>query len=115
MTKLPNTVIAQRSYTSVDDEFLKQALSSNGPIMVAITSGFSAFSSYSSGIFDGCKNYNGYVDHAVLLVGFTSEGHWIIKNSWGSDWGENGYMTIDKNHNCQITSYPEYIEVEFTE
>lgn len=40
-------------------------------------------------------------DHAVLLVGYTPE-YWIVKNQWGLDWGENGYVRISRNrqHNC---------------
>lgn len=43
------------------------------------------------------------VNHAVLLVGFTST-YWIIKNSWGAGWGDKGYIYInrDPNKNCGI-------------
>lgn len=41
-------------------------------------------------------------NHAVLVVGYDAEGNWIIKNSWGEDFGENGYITISKNFNCNL-------------
>ena len=44
-----------------------------------------------------CSPYNRVKDHHVLLVGYT-ETEWIVKNSWGSDWGVNGYGYISKNN-----------------
>jgi hypothetical protein len=43
------------------------------------------------------------VDHAVLLVGYTSE-YWIVKNQWGRGWGLNGFIHITRNRtaNCNI-------------
>ena len=42
------------------------------------------------------------VAHAGLLVGYTPQLHWIFKNSWGTHWGENGYIRIDVFKNCGI-------------
>jgi len=42
---------------------------------------------YSSGVFNNCKSLKSAANHAGLLVGYTSEGHWIVKNSWGTNWG----------------------------
>lgn len=45
------------------------------------------------------------INHAVLLVGYTDT-YWIIKNSWGTSWGDNGYIYITRdrtnNKNCRI-------------
>jgi C1A family cysteine protease len=46
---------------------------------------------YAHGIFDDC---NDFIDHAVLLVGYKSGTGWKLKNSWGSNWGEDGYAWI---------------------
>jgi hypothetical protein len=45
------------------------------------------------------------VDHAALLIGYNSN-YWIVKNSWGDKWGENGYMRISRTSgfNCKIGS-----------
>ena len=84
----------------------KAALAS-GPIAVYLDAG-SAFQSYGGGIFNGyCGQYN----HAVTAVGWGSTGaseYWIIRNSWGSSWGEAGHIRIAINGSCRITfdSYP---------
>ena len=50
--------------------------------------------SYKSGIYRGCGvNYN--VNHAMNIVGVNvEEGYWIVRNSWGTWWGDNGYMKL---------------------
>lgn len=60
-----------------------------------------------AGVFtdDNCK---GYTNHAVLAVGYghddeTGLDYWLIKNSWGEDWGEEGYFKIKRGSNeCLI-------------
>eukprot|EP00727_Mastigamoeba_balamuthi_P005622 m51a1_g168 putative cysteine proteinase rd19a-like (3682) ;mRNA; r:545786-559930 len=59
--------------------------------------------SYSSGVITGTAACDKAVNHAVVIVGYTSD-HWIVKNSWGSWWGEHGYFRIKKGTNaCRIT------------
>ena len=89
-------------YYSVSDDQLKEILYNYGPVSVGIYANF-AFDYYSNGIFDGCPLFVWTLNHAVLLVGYTSEGNWIIKNSWGTNWGESGYMIVDKDRNCGLT------------
>ena len=71
------------------------------PVSVALAA--SGWSGYESGIFS-CP-VNPQVNHVVLLVGYTSLRHWIIKNSWGPTWGEQGYMTISQDRNCNICQF----------
>lgn len=74
-----------------------------------------AFDYYSSGVFDGCPSYSSsYINHAVLLIGYTSEGNWIIKNSWGTNWGDSGYMIISKDYDCGLKSYVDVIEADWS-
>ena len=56
---------------------------------------------YESGVFQCLQDQS--VNHIVLLTGYT-ENAWIIKNQWGEDWGENGYMKItnNKNFDCRV-------------
>jgi C1A family cysteine protease len=75
---------------------IKQALLDYGPLSVACCVN-SSFQGYTGGIFNGptCSDIN----HGVTLVGWDddqgSAGVWIIRNSWGTGWGESGYMRIE--------------------
>ncbi|MGD2090353.1 MAG: C1 family peptidase [Candidatus Aminicenantes bacterium] len=71
---------------------LKNAILNQGPIAAAVCVD-SYFQSYTGGIFTHTSS--GSVNHAVILVGWDDSGsYWILKNSWGTGWGESGYMRI---------------------
>jgi cathepsin L len=71
---------------------LKQALIEHGPV-VAPVRGDKCFSVYQSGVFNG--HNNGDPNHAVVLIGWDDDKHaWLIKNSWGEEWGEQGFGWI---------------------
>lgn len=74
----------------------KQAILDYGPISVTVAVD-GAFQAYDNGVFNAC--WNGTVNHAVVLVGWDdnqgSDGVWIMRNSWGTWWGEDGYMRIE--------------------
>jgi len=76
---------------------LKQAIYTYGPVSAAICAG-SAFGSYGGGIFETDETCAFNVNHAVVLVGWDdnqgTNGVWILRNSWGTGWGESGYMRI---------------------
>lgn len=42
------------------------------------------------------------MNHAVLAVGYDAYGNWIIKNSWGTYWGESGYMRLAPGDTCGV-------------
>lgn len=74
---------------------MKLAIFEHGPISVAVAvNGY--FHSYTGGVFNGCTEAT--INHAVVLVGWDDNlgdyGAWILRNSWGSGWGEDGYMYI---------------------
>jgi C1A family cysteine protease len=87
------------SGVSASDAGLTGALAGR-PVSVAIEAAGRAFQSYRSGVFSGPCGTN--LDHAVLAVGYNSQSY-IVKNSWGSSWGSNGYIYMARPQNtCGI-------------
>ncbi|CAN0914025.1 Senescence-specific cysteine protease SAG39 [Linum grandiflorum] len=80
-----------------DEAALMKAVASQ-PISVAIDAGDSSFQFYSNGIFTGeCGTE---LDHGVTAVGYGESGgmkYWLVKNSWGAQWGEAGYIRMQKD------------------
>uniref|UniRef100_A0A8C2D7J7 Cathepsin 12 n=1 Tax=Cyprinus carpio TaxID=7962 RepID=A0A8C2D7J7_CYPCA len=96
-----------------DEQALADAVATIGPITVAIDADHPSFLFYSSGIYKESNCNPNNLNHAVLVVGYGSEGgkdYWIIKNSWGTGWGEGGYMRMIRNgkNTCGIASYALY-------
>ncbi|KAL1564782.1 low-temperature-induced cysteine proteinase-like [Salvia divinorum] len=98
----------------VNDEKALQKAVANQPISVAIEAGGRDFQLYQSGIFTGKCATN--LDHGVVAVGYGTENgkdYWIVRNSWGSSWGEEGYLRMerniaDKTGLCGIAIEPSY-------
>ncbi|CAN9514430.1 unnamed protein product [Ophioblennius macclurei] len=95
-----------------DESALKEALATVGPVSVAIDASRPQFMLYRSGVYvdPGCSQT---VNHGVLAVGYgTLDGqdYWLIKNSWGSTYGEGGYVRMARNRNdqCGIAQYCVY-------
>jgi C1A family cysteine protease len=84
------------SYVSVTPNSLSDlttAVGTIGPISVAVDAGGMDWQFYSSGILsDACGDQ---LDHGVLAVGYGS-GYWLVKNSWGTSWGESGYIQLQR-------------------
>lgn len=71
---------------------MKKAIYTYGPISVTVCAN-GPFVSYTSGIYNACSQCT--TNHMTDLVGWSDAGkYWIMRNSWGSSWGENGYMRI---------------------
>nr|AAH95694.1 Cathepsin S, b.1 [Danio rerio] len=95
-----------------DENALKQAVASVGPISVAIDATRPQFVLYHSGVYND-PTCSKRVNHAVLVVGYgtlSGQDHWLVKNSWGTRFGDGGYirMARNKNNMCGIASYACY-------
>lgn len=107
------TVAAHKFIQKGNENDLMKAVASIGPISVAIVV-TDKFIGYHSGVFYDATCIGKKLSHAVLVVGYgTENGHdyWLVKNSWGTGWGEKGYvkMARNMNNNCDIAtdgSYP---------
>ena len=86
------------------------------PVSVAIEADTREFQLYKSGVItgDGCGTN---LDHGVLVVGYGIENgvkYWLVKNSWSSSWGDNGYIKIERTDStntpgvCGIASQPSF-------
>ena len=76
---------------------MKEAMCKYGALTVAVTA-TPSFIAYSGGVFD--ERSSAQVNHAVTLVGWDdSRGAWLLRNSWGTNWGEGGYMWIEYGSN----------------
>jgi C1A family cysteine protease len=84
---------------------MKAALAKQ-PLSVSIEADKSVFQYYTGGVLNSTK-CGTRLDHAVLTVGWGTESgqdYWLVKNSWGTSWGESGYIRVSNtaNNECGI-------------
>jgi C1A family cysteine protease len=107
-SKAKMQVKSVHTFASNNMKKMMTAVQQYGPLAIALDA--SKFDYYSSGIMNGSGCYAGSPDHGVAVVGWGEEDgtkYWIVKNSWGEDWGENGYVRILRGENaCGVEDYP---------
>ena len=94
-----------------DEENLRDIVGTIGVADVAIDASAWSFQLYTGGIYDEPSCSSSALNHAVGCVGYGAENgvdYWIIRNSWGPNWGENGYIRMSRNkHNqCGVAADP---------
>lgn len=117
----------------VNEEDLKRTLAFIGPLSVGVNGGIESFFNYWSGVYvdPACDES---LNHAMVLIGYgrnysiekvspknilftpgtdftynPPKDYWLLKNSWGTSWGENGFMRMERGANrCGITNYVLY-------
>ena len=88
------------------------------PLPVSIEADQLCFQFYKSGVFDN-TNCGTSLDHAVLAVGYGTDAtsgqeYWLVKNSWATTWGDEGYIKIaivDGDGICGVQMEPETVAV----
>jgi C1A family cysteine protease len=101
-----------------NDQISLQGAVAQQPVAVAIEADTRYFQSYSGGILDSV-DCGTKLDHGVLLTGYGEENgkkYWLVKNSWSSSWGEDGYVRIERSDSentdgiCGIAMSPSFIK-----
>ena len=100
------------TWSPVDEGEIKEFLYETGPLAIALNA--DPLQTYTGGILDKSSSQcpTSGINHAVTMVGYGNENgkdYWIVKNSWGINWGENGYFRIKRGSgtcgvNCYITT-----------
>jgi len=102
-TKEHHVAVAVTSFEDIppnNEAAIKKAATVQ-PVSIAIAASGLPFQLYSHGVFNGSCSTQ--LDHGVLIVGYdtdaeTGQEYWIVKNSWGEVWGEQGFIRMAMNH-----------------
>uniref|UniRef100_A0A7S2QDC9 Peptidase C1A papain C-terminal domain-containing protein n=1 Tax=Zooxanthella nutricula TaxID=1333877 RepID=A0A7S2QDC9_9DINO len=110
-------IVGSRSWPSSEEALMEAILQQ--PVVVAMDATDRAFQHYSGGIYNACHRM-AILTHVVVLVGYGADKgltNWLIKNSWGTGWGEAGYFRLIRGGNttgsdCGISTFAVYPVVD---
>lgn len=103
-TKAAGNVKKYITISAKSEKDLAAKCAEHGPVCVAIDAGSRSFGLYKGGVYIDSTCSSTYLNHGVTCVGYGTEGennYWIVKNSWGNTWGEEGYIRMLKDHKNQ--------------
>lgn len=100
------TITSYKDVPAKSESGLQAALATQ-PVSIAVDA--RKWQLYRTGVFDGCSTLI-QLDHGVLAVGVSeSNGYWLVKNSWGTTWGEKGFIRLKKGKNeCGLSNAASY-------
>jgi len=112
-SKIAGTLTSCNDVSSGDEDALKNAVNMIGPMSVAIDASHMSFQLYQSGIYYEEECSSQFLDHGVTAIGYGTDSgkdYWIVKNSWGTVWGDQGYIKMSRNrsNNCGIATQASY-------
>lgn len=115
-------MVSADGFTFVDanNPYMMQAAVNLGPLTVGIDASSTVFKHYSKGVFDHAVRCGTSLNHAVTVVGYSAveaeTPYWIVRNSWGDSWGEEGYIRIAIQNGdgvCGINLEPAYPNIYY--
>ncbi|CAM5124167.1 unnamed protein product [Natator depressus] len=107
------TCVSYKSIPKGNETYLERTVASVGPVSVAIDASLRSFQQYHSGVYYDSECSSSHLNHAILVVGYCVDRgvpYWLVKNSWGTRWGDQGYIRMAKNRGnlCGIASFASY-------
>lgn len=116
-TSVPGTDIKTCYNVPTNDEYTLGYFVSKQPVSIAIQADSDSFQHYVSGVYNDPSCYTGELDHGVLAVGYNDTApspYYLVKNSWGKDWGDQGYIYLARDPKgqgpgmCGLTLYSSF-------
>jgi len=93
-------------YTLSGESSMASHVVKTGPVAIAVDA--SSWSSYTGGILSSCGSS---IDHAVQAVGVDTSSYWKVRNSWGTSWGESGFIRLAYGQDtCSLSYIPTYVD-----
>ena len=90
--------------TKLDTKTIKTFLTMFGPLAVRVASEAWKLDAPGTGVYDRCPSVgSAHHDHSVLLVGWDKDSNWIIRNSWGTTFGDKGDLIISNAKDCAMS------------